>query len=33
MADKTIAFKVELQGTEVQKKKLAGLETEVKKSS
>ena len=31
MADKTIAFKVELQGTEVQKKKLAGLETEVKK--
>ncbi len=31
MADKTIAFKVELKGTEVQKKKLAGLETEVKK--
>ena len=32
MADnKTIAFKVELQGTEAQKKKLAGLETEVKK--
>ena len=32
MADnKTIAIKVDLQGTEVQKKKLAGLETEVKK--
>ncbi len=31
MADKTIAFKVELKGTEIQKKKLAGLETEVKK--
>ena len=31
MADKTIAFKVELQGTEAQKKKLASLETEVKK--
>ncbi len=31
MADKTIAFKVELKGTETQKKKLAGLETEVKK--
>ena len=31
MADKTIAFSVELKGTEVQKKKLAGLETEVKK--
>ena len=32
MADnKTIAFKVELQGTEAQKKKLAALETEVKK--
>ena len=30
MADKTIAFKVELQGTEAQKKKLAGLEKEVK---
>tara|TARA_Y100000592_G_scaffold95520_1_gene162233 strand:- start:455 stop:3172 length:2718 start_codon:yes stop_codon:yes gene_type:complete len=31
MANKTIAIKVDLQGTEVQKKKLAGLETEVKK--
>jgi len=32
MADnKTLAFKVELKGTEIQKKKLAGLETEVKK--
>ena len=31
MADnKTLAFKVELQGTETQKKKLAALETEVK---
>ena len=32
MADnKTIAIKVELKGTEAQKKKLAALETEVKK--
>ena len=29
--NKTLAFKVELKGTEIQKKKLAGLETEVKK--
>ena len=31
MADKVIAIKVDLQGTEAQKKKLASLETEVKK--
>jgi predicted nucleic acid-binding Zn-ribbon protein len=31
MADKTIAIKVELQGTEAQQKKLSKLETEVKK--
>jgi len=31
MSDKTLAFKVELKGTETQKKKLAALETEVKK--
>tara|TARA_B100001778_G_C18605458_1_gene639561 strand:+ start:20034 stop:22943 length:2910 start_codon:yes stop_codon:yes gene_type:complete len=31
MSNKTIAIKVDLQGTEAQKKKLAALETEVKK--
>lgn len=31
MAEKVIAIKVDLQGTEAQKKKLAALETEVKK--
>tara|TARA_R100001440_G_scaffold23689_1_gene38575 strand:+ start:6574 stop:9555 length:2982 start_codon:yes stop_codon:yes gene_type:complete len=31
MSDKTLAIKVELKGTEAQKKKLAALETEVKK--
>ena len=31
MAEKVIAIKVDLQGTEAQKKKLASLETEVKK--
>ena len=31
MAEKVIAIKVDLQGTEAQQKKLAKLETEVKK--